>query len=589
MKSFNILKIIINLSLFLCISLITHAKTGSIYGTDMPDTLIAGDTAIIRITSAGYWEPAELAAELWPLDFHDHEFCPECSNDSIRSYRIEQYNDTLFDLYFAIPLGTYPGKYNLVVYLKYDGSLLRYDLNFRIYSPPYIFRHPVDKIVCRGDSAKFEVRALGDYEGGLGYSWYHNDILHLVSNWRTLGLADIQLKDTGLYYCIISNWFGKDTSSVVRLDLYPSPASSGPPEGPDRFCPGTENTAYSIKSDPYVMNYIWHLFPEIAGNFASQDTSADIDWDPGYTGIAGIFVTLMSNYCGGVPSDTLEITIPGPSTSPGICIVGIDEESGKYNIVWEKSGYEDSQLFKIYRESNQADVYLEIGTVNPDEFSVFVDPASAPDILSHRYKISYTDSCGNESELSAFHQTMHLSANLSLSNDVNLIWSEYKGIAFPTYQIYRGNRPDSLTLLTQVPSTVTAYKDTDPPSGILWYQIGMSNPDGCQPDKKAGVNFSSSRSNMEQVQNTSVPDIIFGNKPFMIFPNPAEKEIYFRFSKTYTDPLLYKIYNFAGINILEGLFHPGKNSIDISSLPAGIFVIELCIENKVFKTRFIHF
>jgi hypothetical protein len=48
MKSFNILKIIINLSLFLYISLITHAKTGSIYGTDMPDTLIAGDTAIIK-------------------------------------------------------------------------------------------------------------------------------------------------------------------------------------------------------------------------------------------------------------------------------------------------------------------------------------------------------------------------------------------------------------------------------------------------------------------------------------------------------------------------------------------------------------
>jgi hypothetical protein len=117
----------------------------------------------------------------------------------------------------------------------------------------------------------------------------------------------------------------------------------------------------------------------------------------------------------------------------------------------------------------------------------------------------------------------------------------------------------------------------------------MSNPDGCQPDKKAGVNFSSSMSNMEQVQNTSVLDIIFGNKPFMIFPNPAERELYFRFSKTYTDPLHYKIYNFAGVNVLEGFFHSGKNSIDISSLPAGIFLIELWIENKVFKTRFVHF
>ena len=391
-----------------------------------------------------------------------------------------------------------------------------------------------------------------------------------------------------LYSFIVSNCFGTDTTDIVRIDLEKMPSSSVHPAGPDRFCPGSGNTEYTIKNDPYAINYTWHLFPEEAGSLLTIDTSTqEVAWNHDYVGIAGLFVSMLSGKCGEVLTDTLEIAIPGPSESPGICIVGIDEETGKYHIVWEKSGYSDAQLYNIYRESNQADIYFKIGSVNPEELSVFVDLSSAPDILSHRYKISYIDSCGNESELSLFHQTMHLSANMSISNDVNLIWSEYKGIAFSAYEIYRGNQPDSMKLLTQVPSTVTAYKDSDPPSGTIWYQIGMSNPAGCNPEKKAVMGFSSSRSNMEQVQNTSMPEVMFENKPFIIYPNPAENNLYISFSRTSADPVFYKIYNTIGINVLEGWIHSENNNIDISSLPGGVFIMEIWTEEDVFKTRFV--
>jgi hypothetical protein len=586
MKCSNLQKILFFLTVLLSMSLITYAKTANIYATNMYDSVVAGDTAIIRV-DPGFFDADKLFGELRSWDHQPVDLCPECT-DTIWSYMTELYQDSIFDFYFAIPLGTYPGQYSLFVHYENNGNVIReYMFIIEIVSPPYIYRQPEDVIACQGDSAEFGIGLLIGGCPGETYKWYHNSILYPKLTWRTLGIANVQFQDTGFYYCIVSNCFGTDTTDIVRLDLEKMPLNTGAPEGPDRFCPGSGITGYAINSDPYTISYTWHLLPAEAGILESLDTSAQVEWEPGYNGVAGIFVKLTGGSCGEVFTDTLKITIPGPKESPGICIVGIDEETGKYRIVWEKSGYEDAQLYDIYRESNQADVYFNIGSVEPDELSVFVDLSSAPDILSHRYKISYIDSCGNESELSAFHQTMHLSANMSISNDVNLIWSEYKGIAFPAYEIYRGNQPNSMELLTQVPSTVTAYKDSDPPLGIIWYQIVMSNPAGCNPEKKAGMDFSSSRSNMEQVQNTSIPEVTFENKPFIMYPNPAEKVLYFRFSKTYTDPLYYKIYNSTGINVLEGLIHSGNNSIDISSLSSGIFVMELWDENDVFKTRFV--
>ena len=463
MKCSNLQRTLFFLPFFLSISLITYAKTGNVNATDMSDSVVAGDTAIIRL-DVGDYNPDKLFAELRSWEHYPIDFCPECT-DTIWSYTTELYIDTLFDFYFDIPLGTYPGPYSLFVHYESKGNIIREYGFIWVMSPPYIFRQPEDVIACQGDSAKFEFSVLMDYTPGSTYRWYHNSILYPGSTWSTLGTSNVQFQDTGFYYCIVSNWYGVDTTDIVRLDLEKMPFNTGPPEGTDRFCPGSGNTRYAINSDPNVMSYKWHLLPAEAGSLLTIDTSTqEVAWNHDYTGIAGLFVSMLSGKCGEVLSDTLEIAIPGPSESPGICIVGIDEVTGKYHIVWEKSGYEDAQFYKIYRESNQADVYVEIGSVNPEELSVFVDLSSAPDILSHRYKISYIDSCGNESELSAFHQTMHLSANMSISNDVNLIWSEYKGIAFPAYEIYRGNQPDSMKLLTQVPSTVTAYKDSDPPS-----------------------------------------------------------------------------------------------------------------------------
>lgn len=547
------------------------------------DSLIAGDTTIFRY-GVGYYNPDGLKAVLSPHILYYPEYCPVCKDDSIMSYRTELYSDSTYDFYFAVPMGTLPGIYRPIFLYEENFVICGRDVN--IYTPPYIFQQPGNTMVCEEDTAVFEVMALGNYLNDLYYQWYHNNIKYNDTYAGFAVIGNPQLQDTGRYYCVISNSFGVDTSNVVRLDLFPVAANTGTPMGPASFCPGIESTAYSINSDPLATAYEWHLLPKTAGAIEQQDTSAVILWDPDFSGIARLYVEMMSDKCGVISSDELEITIPGLSSPPELCIVGTDKETGKYQIVWEKSGIESAQLFRIYRESNMADVYLEIGSAGTDELGVFIDMTSAPNILSHRYKISYIDSCGNESELSNFHQTMHLAANLGINNLVNLAWSEYKGIPFPTYDIYRGAHPDSMNLLIQVPSTVTSFTDDNPPRGMIYYQIGMSNPAGCSPAKKAGPDYSSSRSNIVQVLVSGTEEI---NEDHLltIYPNPAEEELQIYIKNILTGEIHYTVCNSLGSLVLEGMIPAGSASVDVSSLLPGFYIIRISADREKFFAKFV--
>jgi PKD-like domain len=369
------------------------------------DTLIAGDTMILRLDTWNY-DPGRLKAALIPERTYFPENYPFYYNDTITSYSTEVYSDTTYDFYFAVPIGTIPGLYNLE--FLFNENIVEWGLEVNIYTPPFIYRQPGDTILCgKGDTAIFSTMALGNDEGDLIYKWYHNGISYPYYYKGAVVIGDPQLQDTGRYYCVISNSFGKDTSYAARLDLFPVPAKQGPPIGLESFCPGTDSSVYSIHSDPLATGYHWNLLPKTAGIIEQHDTSVVIKWNKDFSGTVRLFADLINEKCEAISTEEIEITVPGISAPPVICIVGIDSESGKYQIVWEKSEVVSPQLFRIYRESNMADVYVEIGSVYPDELSVFIDMSSAPNILSHRYKISYIDSCDNESELSDYHQTLH--------------------------------------------------------------------------------------------------------------------------------------------------------------------------------------
>jgi len=263
--------------------------------------------------------------------------------------------------------------------------------------------------------------------------------------------------------------------------------------------------------------------------------------------------------------------------------VGIDEESNRNRIVWEKTDDPSIVSYQIYRETNQTDVYLQLATLPHGDFSIYVDSSSIPGVVSQRYKISILDTCGNESDPGNAHKTMHLASNIGTHGEVNLIWEHYEGFAFLSYNIYRGTHPDSLAFLTSVPSNVSLYTDQNPPEGDIYYQIEVIHPEGCNPSKKT-TDYSISRSNIIHVETSGI-----GNlqeiSDFRIFPNPAHETLII-FSE-HTKPVITHLYNSSGMQIREFYLEPGQNIFNISQLPEGIYFLNFMDNNEFHRSGFV--
>ncbi|MFH1319934.1 MAG: T9SS type A sorting domain-containing protein, partial [Bacteroidota bacterium] len=155
------------------------------------------------------------------------------------------------------------------------------------------------------------------------------------------------------------------------------------------------------------------------------------------------------------------------------------------------------QSYNIYKESTQAGVYYLIGNIPVDSMSHFIDSLSNPLQQAWRYKISVVDSCGNESELSVAHKTMHLTINEGLGN-INLIWDHYQGFNFLTYYIYRYTTSTGWQIIDSIASNLTSRTDFSPPMGSLSYQVVVKHPDGCEATVKT-KDYNSSKSNTTSI------------------------------------------------------------------------------------------
>jgi hypothetical protein len=210
-----------------------------------------------------------------------------------------------------------------------------------------------------------------------------------------------------------------------------------------------------------------------------------------------------------------------PIWDNNICIVGLDQTTGKNKVVWEKEQTQVISGYNVYRENSQTGSFDLIGSTNYSDSSLFLDATANPIQQAYRYQITYVDTCGNESSAGSPHKTMHLTINQGVGTIWNLIWTPYSGISYPSYNIYRGTNPSNMTLLATVASNIISYTDANAPSGFIYYQIEIVGPN-CNPTKS---NYNNSRSNV----STNDPSYLGVNEemmsPISIYPNPASNLI----------------------------------------------------------------
>jgi hypothetical protein len=255
---------------------------------------------------------------------------------------------------------------------------------------------------------------------------------------------------------------------------------------------------------------------------------------------------------------------------PQVCIVGMDSLTNENRIVWEKPLTSGIDSFYVYKESIVSNVYTKIGATDFNDLAVFLDANSNPAVQAYRYKISALDTCGTESNVGDFHKTIHLTINQGVGNSWNLIWSHYEGLTFGSYKIYRGTSLSNMALLTTIQSNLNSYTDLTPPTGPVYYQIEVVNPNNCDPTKV--LNYSVSRSNIVNNGINAISEEILST--INVYPNPTND----KFTINVSNDLLgknYQIADFAGRVIAQGKINSLIQIVDIQGVSNGSYLLQI--------------
>ena len=218
---------------------------------------------------------------------------------------------------------------------------------------------------------------------------------------------------------------------------------------------------------------------------------------------------------------TLDVTVPSiPLKQPEIALVTVSEQTGKNLVVWLKENTDLIDFYTIYRESERKDVFEEIAQVKYSELSVYEDEEADPNIQPWRYKISATDVCGEETELSEHHTTMHIAKVAGADteenkNQTNLIWNAYEGIDYESFIVmckHKENGKILVDTLATLSANFTSYTVDTAINNVISYYVGVKLPEVVNPKtqflKAESGPFALAISNIAEVENIDIPDAI---------------------------------------------------------------------------------
>lgn len=279
-----------------------------------------------------------------------------------------------------------------------------------------------------------------------------------------------------------------------------------------------------------------------------------------------------------------------------ICMVSVDSLYSVNEVIWEKAVSSDIDYYNIYRESSQNGLYYLVGSVNYDSLSIFTDYVANPMITAWRYKVSVVDFCGQESAISESHKTIHLNQNLGLGGTINLIWDQYEGFNYSTYNIIRYTASSGWNVVGSVSSANNSYTDPTPPAdSTLFYVIEVIPTDPCLATRAANNN--STRSNRSQ-NPVGAPDTtsngIFekGNiEGIAIYPNPNNGLFTFEADFIGDEDAIVTVMTIDGKQLMSfdvaGKTGRFKRSIDLSAAAAGIYFVRVQSETSSFAKKII--
>ncbi len=268
-----------------------------------------------------------------------------------------------------------------------------------------------------------------------------------------------------------------------------------------------------------------------------------------------------------------------------LCVISVDT-SGKNLCVWGKPSSANIAGFNIYREVGGS--YAQVDFVPYDSLSQWVDqsPIVDPNTTSYRYKISVLDTCGNEGNLSEFHETMHLTSNQGISGEVNLIWDTYEGFSYNQYYILKdtvGN--GNYFVLDSVSNFSFTYTDFNQVTNAT-YSIEVQAPNQCTSTR---ANHNTTRSNKTQPINNpgngnDVLEIL--SREVKLFPNPARHDLFYDLNEAYNQTRQIQVLDING-RLMVNIEPSEKGRIDVSEYATGMYFLRIVGVSGTMNFKFV--
>ena len=360
------------------------------------------------------------------------------------------------------------------------------------------------------------------------------------------------------YHVNVTDDHGCFTIDSILLSE-PDPLELNDKEYTSKLCAGSNEgfIHYNITGGTMPNDVIW----------STGDTISDLNGlDPGK-----YYITVTDdNGC-----QAQDSTIIGSITTyqdAEICMVTVNNDN-RILVVWDKTYNQGIASYNIYREQSR-DQYVKIGSVPFDSLSVFVDEGSEPRENPYLYKISITDSCDVESSLSALHKSIHLQTGAGISQEVNLVWTEYEGFEYYNYEIYRGNSPVDLVSIRTISSSIRSWTDYNPPYGDVFYRVMVVKPDPCFPTTFKSEEYNAPFSNYDE--ETIVGIVDNSNEVLSIYPNPFHERTIITFPNPGHEEYRLILRDLTG-KVVKQIGEITDNQVEVirETLPSGLYIMEL--------------
>jgi hypothetical protein len=315
----------------------------------------------------------------------------------------------------------------------------------------------------------------------------------------------------------------------------------------------------------------------------SSTTSANPTATVSSNTIYNVTISLPASGCADA-TNSISLTLLAPM-APQICMVTVDSASTHNVIYWDKTGMSAIDSFRIYREITTNN-YQPVGSVQYNALSEFHDYGADPNVTTYRYKLTALDSCGNESPLSNYHNTIYIVSN----NNGQYTWN-------PGYTIENSPNPVNNYLLMrddnntgawhQVASTTGSQNTIVDPQYSTYqatanWQVVTAWNISCTPTARQSNGTMStivrSKSNISNNRTTVVRN---NNEGFSVYPNPTSGNLNINFQAGISGAVTIKIVSLLGEEIYSETLSSanGMHAIDMSKLQNGVYLIQMSSAN----------